>query len=133
MSDLLTQLRATYDVVLVDCPPLLPVTDPMVVSQLADGVLLIARAGATTKDEAAAAKASCVKAGVTVFGTVLNATSVTEGNQPGHYAYYGEVDGNPAVTVDADPRVVAQIGGDGSQRVENGRAARHLRVRSGTR
>ena len=59
MEELLAELRATYEVVLIDCAPLLPVTDPMVVSRFADGMLLIARAGTTTRDQAAAAKAAC--------------------------------------------------------------------------
>jgi succinoglycan biosynthesis transport protein ExoP len=130
MEELLTELRAAFEVVLIDCAPLLPVTDPMVVSRFADGVLLIARA-TTTKEQAAAAKAACVKAGATVFGTVLNATPITEGDQPAYYAYYGE-----------GPRAEADMGGgldlavpDGTapHRAENGRAGRHRRVRSGTR
>ena len=51
------ELRAAYDVVLMDCAPILPVTDPMVVSRFADGVLLVARAGTTTRDQATAARA----------------------------------------------------------------------------
>ena len=90
MANLLAELRAAYDVVLVDCAPLLPVTDPMVVSHFADGVLVIARSGTTTRDQAQAVKAVCAKAGATVFGAVLNATSVSEGDQSTYYSYYGE-------------------------------------------
>jgi capsular exopolysaccharide synthesis family protein len=90
MEDLLADLRTAYDIVLIDCAPLLPVTDPMVVSRLADGILLIARSGTTTRDQAQAARIACSKAGATIFGAVLNATPVTEGDQPAYYAYYGE-------------------------------------------
>jgi capsular exopolysaccharide synthesis family protein len=90
MEDLLADLRTAYDIVLIDCAPLLPVTDPMVVSRLADGILLIARSGTTTRDQAQAARVACGKAGATMFGAVLNATPVTEGDQPAYYAYYGE-------------------------------------------
>jgi succinoglycan biosynthesis transport protein ExoP len=131
MGDLLDELRATFEIVLVDCAPLLPVTDPMVVSQFADGVLLIARAGATSKDQAAAAKTACAKAGATIFGTVLNATPVTEGDQSAYYAYYGEADRQHA-TVDTGLDVVAGNGASPYQ-VERGRASRHRRVRSGAR
>jgi succinoglycan biosynthesis transport protein ExoP len=90
MQQLIEELRTAFDVVLVDCAPLLPVTDPMVVSRLADGILLIARAASTTRDQANAARTACAKAGATVFGTVLNATSVTESDQSAYYEYYGE-------------------------------------------
>jgi capsular exopolysaccharide synthesis family protein len=131
MEELIGELRATYEVVLIDCAPLLPVTDPMVVSQFADGVLLIARAGSTSKDQAMAAKTACAKAGATVFGTVLNATPVTEGDQPAYYAYYGESDRQ----TDAKGTGLDLVVGNGSvpHRAENGRAARHRRVRSGSR
>ena len=33
MQELLAELRAAFEVVLIDCAPLLPVTDPMVVSR----------------------------------------------------------------------------------------------------
>jgi tyrosine-protein kinase len=130
MADLLTELRAAFEVVLVDCAPLLPVADPMVVSQFADGVLLIARSGATTKDQAAAARAACAKAGATVFGAALNATPITDRDQPAYYAYYGEAGRSRAAPMDAGLDLVT---GDGteSNRLEKGRAARHRRIRSG--
>jgi receptor protein-tyrosine kinase len=127
MEELLAELRAGYKTVLIDCAPLLPVTDPMVVSRFADGILLVARTGITTRDQVQAAKTACAKAGATIFGTVLNATPVTEGDQPAYYAYYGEagrtVNGSP------DP------GGDGAgvQRADIGRASRHRRIHSRTR
>jgi Mrp family chromosome partitioning ATPase len=129
MADLLAELRAAFEVVLVDCAPLLPVTDPMVVSQFADGVLLIAKAGVTTKDQAQAAKAICAKAGVAMFGTVLNAASVTESDQSAYYAYYGDAG---LQQVDADAGLSLLAGNRASSRqVESGRAGRHRRVRSG--
>ena len=131
MGDLLAELRATYDIVLVDCAPLLPVTDPMVVSRFADGVLLVARAGATTRDQVNAGRAACDKAGAKVFGTVLNATSVTEADQSAYYAYYGE----SAKRRDLGPVGVdlARGNGKGKQDGETGRASRHRRIRSGAR
>jgi polysaccharide biosynthesis transport protein len=134
MANLLAELRAAYDVVLVDCPPLLPVTDPMVVSQFADGVLVIARSGTTTRDHAAAVKAACSKAGATVFGAVLNASAVTEADQPATYTYYGETGKKPEIVVEGGLDLVAGNGKrTGPAHLENGRAARHRRVRSGSR
>jgi capsular exopolysaccharide synthesis family protein len=129
MEELLAQLRATYDVVLIDCAPLLPVTDPMVVSRLADGILLIARAGTTSRDQAQAATAACVKAGAKILGTVLNGTSVIEGDQSAYYAYYGERERRKA-----GPEPSLHAIDDGAANtdhgVNKGRASRHRRVRS---
>jgi capsular exopolysaccharide synthesis family protein len=130
MQELLAELRATYEVVVVDCPPLLPVTDPMVVSGFADGILLVVKAGATTRDQVHAAQAICSKAGATVFGTVLNASRVAEGEQSAYYAYYGERSRSRPAEAGLDI-VVPDVGGNNR---ENGsRAARHGRIHSSTR
>jgi Mrp family chromosome partitioning ATPase len=104
----------------------------MVVSQFADGVLVIARAGTTTKDHAAAVKAACTKAGATVFGAVLNASTVTEADQPAAYAYYGETSKKAEVAMWTGPQLPAGNGGP-PKHLEHGRAARHRRVHSGAR
>ncbi len=92
MAELVQWLRKTADVILLDSPPLLPVTDPMVVAQYADGVLLVARADLTTSDQIQAARSACGKAGVALFGTILNASPVSEGQQrtqyDGYYYYH---------------------------------------------
>jgi succinoglycan biosynthesis transport protein ExoP len=134
MANLLAELRAAFEVVLIDCAPLLPVTDPMVISQFADGVLVIARSGTTTTDHAAAVKAACAKAGATVFGAVLNASAVTEADQPATYAYYGETGNRSEVVVEGALDLIASNGTrTRPAHLENGRAARHRRVRSGSR
>jgi Mrp family chromosome partitioning ATPase len=104
----------------------------MVVSRFVDGILLVARAGTTTRDQAQAAKTACEKAGAQVFGTVLNATAVTEGDQPSYYAYYGSAEVVPEAGRDVG---VSLMRVDGRDRLpsENGRAGRHRRVRSGSR
>jgi succinoglycan biosynthesis transport protein ExoP len=130
MGDLLTELQAAYDVVLMDCAPLLPVADPMVVSQFADGILLISRAGTTTRDQAHAAKQACAKAGAAIFGTVLNATPVSEGNQSAYYAYYGDA-GRQRTSHDMKVEL-ANGNGAGLHHGELSRASRH-RTRSRSR
>jgi capsular exopolysaccharide synthesis family protein len=130
MRQLLSELRAAYEVVLVDCAPLLPVADPMVVSKLADGLLLIARARVTTRDQAKAARAVCAKAGATVFGTVLNATVAAEGGESAYYSYYGEkvstdvqVDSDDALQYNVEPQAKSIAG----------RAARHRSMHTSAR
>jgi len=131
MKELVAELRTVFEVILIDCAPLLPVTDPMVVSRFADGILLIARAGTTTKEQAAAAKGACAKAGATVFGTVLNATPVTEGDQSANYAYYGDVRRTNDTIV--EPSLAFITSNSDARRAGTGRVARHLRARDGAR
>ena len=51
MRDLLSQLAASFDIVLIDTPPLLPVTDAAVISAIVDGTVLIVRANTATRDQ----------------------------------------------------------------------------------
>jgi len=51
MRDLLAQLREQFDVVLIDAPPLLPVTDAALLTSQSDGALVVVRHGKTTKDQ----------------------------------------------------------------------------------
>jgi capsular exopolysaccharide synthesis family protein len=126
MEQLLKELRGAFDVVLVDCAPLLPVTDPMVVSRFTDGILLITRAAVTTRDQVNAAKMACAKAGATLFGTVLNASPVTDANQYAYYAYYGE---SARKKVQTDPAFELVVSNDSKpNHLAGGRAARHGRA-----
>ncbi|MGH9186635.1 MAG: polysaccharide biosynthesis tyrosine autokinase, partial [Acidimicrobiales bacterium] len=60
------------DVVLVDGPPLLAVTDGLVLASNVDGVIIVVRAGRTTVPEVAAAMELVEQSGKPVVGTVLN-------------------------------------------------------------
>jgi capsular exopolysaccharide synthesis family protein len=65
-------LRGTYDHVIIDAPPAVRETDLLELGRHADGCLLVARFGATRRDELAAAAASLSRHGVALLGTVLN-------------------------------------------------------------
>lgn len=51
MDTLLSDLRSEFDVVLLDAPPLLPVTDAALLAAETDGALVVVRHGKTTKDQ----------------------------------------------------------------------------------
>lgn len=65
-------LRSQSDLVLLDCPPVLPVTDAAVLADCADGTLLIASAGSTTRHALARAVESLAQVNAPLLGLVLN-------------------------------------------------------------
>ncbi len=78
MANLIRDLRTRYDIVLVDAPPLLPVTDAAALTKLMDGSLLLARHGVTTVEQVHAALGSLATVSARVLGTVLTATPGAE-------------------------------------------------------
>jgi capsular exopolysaccharide synthesis family protein len=69
---LLTQLSERFTYVVIDSPPLLPVTDALVLSTLVEGVLLVIRGERTPRDAIREAHDQLRRAGARVLGTVVN-------------------------------------------------------------
>jgi tyrosine-protein kinase len=97
LFELLTQM---FDVVLVDTPPTLPVSDALVASRLVDAVLLVGNAGSTTRKEVQHALELLRNVGAPVVGTVLNGLGPGDKAQAGYgYGYgYGAADARREVT-----------------------------------
>jgi succinoglycan biosynthesis transport protein ExoP len=72
MAALIARYREEYDMVLIDTPPMLLMPDARVLGRLADGVVLIARAGRTGRDAIQAAFRRFVDDHTPVLGVVLN-------------------------------------------------------------
>ncbi len=72
MSALVRRLRDEYDIVLIDTPPMTLLSDARVLASLADGALLVFRAGKTTLEAALAAQHCLSQDGIVLLGTVLN-------------------------------------------------------------
>lgn len=107
MADLLAALREHTDIVLIDAPPLLPVTDAAVLARQCDGALLVVRHGKTTREQATRALAALSSVGSRVLGTVLNMAPSTGPNSYYGYGYgsdYASRTDRPRLTsVDALP------------------------------
>jgi capsular exopolysaccharide synthesis family protein len=88
MSEMLVGLREAYEIVLIDAPPLLPVTDAALLTAQADGALLVVRYGKTTKDQLAQAVERLQQVDASPLGTVLNMVP-TRNRGPGGYGGYG--------------------------------------------
>src|SRR5215470_17020315 len=93
MTDFLNAVAAEYDIVLVDTPPILPVTDSAIVAGKADGVLLVYQAGKVGRLVLKRAKTHLESARAQVWGVVLNdlQTEVSGYTYTHYYThYYGE-------------------------------------------
>src|SRR2546425_53751 len=93
MTEFLHAVAAEYDVVLIDTPPILPVTDSAIVAGKADGVLLVYQAGKVGRLVLKRAKAHLESARAKVWGVVLNdlQTEVSGYTYTHYYThYYGE-------------------------------------------
>jgi len=89
MRETLASMVVEFDLVVVDSPPLLPVTDAMLLSTMVDGVVLVVNSKKTAKQLARAALARLEFARAKLFGVLLNEVDV---NSP-HYKYYSSYHG----------------------------------------
>jgi capsular exopolysaccharide synthesis family protein len=72
MAEFLAKVWEQYDVVLLDTPPVLAVTDAVLLAPMADSVLLVLQAGETRSETAREAKERLQNAGAKRIGVVLN-------------------------------------------------------------
>ena len=86
MRQLLQEARGIYTHVVMDSPPLLSVTDSVVLAREADTVVLIVRHGKSTKHAVRRARDLLLRSGARVAGIALNAVDLSS---PEYYSYYG--------------------------------------------
>jgi Mrp family chromosome partitioning ATPase len=93
MGSLLKVLNARFDYVIIDSPPLLPVTDGAVLATLTDGAILIARHGKSSRDDLEQATHALEAVSAKLLGTVLNCIPVRASGYSYGYGYgYGYAD-----------------------------------------
>jgi polysaccharide biosynthesis transport protein len=88
MRDLLEVAKRRFDMVIVDTPPLLAVTDASVLGSMVDGVVFCLYAGRVQRVEALASTERLKVGGARVLGTVLNRYVAGKGGDDKHYYYY---------------------------------------------
>jgi capsular exopolysaccharide synthesis family protein len=103
MVQLLERLRDRFDVVVVNTPPLLPVTDAAVLSAHADGVLVVVRAGRTTRQQLTLAMRTLNAVGARVLGTVLNMAPTDRGSSYEAYRQAGTTEADHGAPKDDSP------------------------------
>lgn len=101
LDQVLDRLEAEADVIILDSPPCIPVTDPLVMAARVDGVVLVVHVGQTRKGALRQAEQLLTRARARLLGTVFNRVQLKKG---GGYYYHG-------------------YGYYGSEPLENGRGA----------
>ncbi|HDM8040592.1 TPA: polysaccharide biosynthesis tyrosine autokinase [Vibrio fluvialis] len=87
-NELVEWASGYYDLVIIDTPPVLAVTDPSIVGALAGTTLMVARFGMNTVKEIDVARNRFEQAGIEVKGVILNATEKKASNYGyGYYSY----------------------------------------------
>ncbi|MDX1630967.1 MAG: polysaccharide biosynthesis tyrosine autokinase [Thermoanaerobaculia bacterium] len=88
MQQLLADADRRYDLVLMDTPPLLAVTDASLLASMSDGTVVCLQAGRILKDEAVECCDRLRLAGIRILGTVLNRYRIGKRGEAKRYAYY---------------------------------------------
>ncbi len=86
MQRLLAFLKPTYTHIIIDSPPIASFTDGVLMSSMADGVLLVVQGGKTSRLTVRRGRQSLTDVGAKVFGVVLN--NVNLSHQDYYYRYY---------------------------------------------
>ncbi len=86
METILKRCGELYDYVVIDSPPILSVTDGVILARQADAVVLVVRHGKSSKHVVRRARDILLRSGAGITGIVLNAVDM---NSPEYYGYYG--------------------------------------------
>ena len=90
MQNILQRAKEEYDYVLIDTPPVLPVTDSLVLGRMVDGLILVIDSGEIKVEMAREVKNQLMHSGANILGVVLNKVrSEHHGYGYGYYYYYG--------------------------------------------
>ncbi len=87
MIQLLQELGRRYDRIVMDCPPVSAVSDPLVLSALADGVVFVSKFNKVRRDHARKSVQRMQEAGIHICGVLLNDIDF-EGRDSYYYSYY---------------------------------------------
>jgi polysaccharide biosynthesis transport protein len=87
MSQVLAMVAHQHDVVILDSPPVMPVSDALLLATVVDGVVLVVNSLKTSKHHVKMAAAKLEYARAKIFGVLLNEIDLKHPNY-GHYSHY---------------------------------------------
>lgn len=102
MTELLEAFRERYDMVLLDAPPLLPVTDAAAVARATDGAILVCRFKQTTRDQVGRAVEVLRTVSAPLLGTVFTMVPDAGPRACGQYNSYYPAEQTGAAAVSDD-------------------------------
>jgi succinoglycan biosynthesis transport protein ExoP len=91
-SKLIKDVSERYDRVIIDSPPLLPVTDAQILAAISDVTLLVLRAGKSTRKSSRMARDGLLSVGAQLLGVVVN--NASKKGRYGYHSGYGYYQGN---------------------------------------
>ncbi len=105
MTNLIEECRGRFTHILIDSPPILTITDGLVLAPFSDAVLLVVRYGRASKHSVRRARDLMMRSGTRLGGTVINAVDAASQRYYGYYGYqrYSYTNGRPPKTED-EPR-----------------------------
>jgi capsular exopolysaccharide synthesis family protein len=89
MQQLLDRSRGIYTHIVIDSPPLLSVTDSVVLAREVDAVVMVVRYGRSSKHAIRRARDLLLRSGAGISGTVLNAIDLNSAEYKSYYGEYG--------------------------------------------
>lgn len=87
MVEFLQAARGCYDRVILDCPPISAVSDPLIISAMSDGVVFVTKFNKIRREHARKSVQRVQNAGIHILGVVLNDIDF-EGKDSYYYSYY---------------------------------------------
>jgi polysaccharide biosynthesis transport protein len=81
-------LRANFDRLIFDSPPVAAVTDAAILARIVDGVVMVAKGSRTSKEALRRSRRELVGEGVNLLGALLNDLDLTDKTSYGYYYYY---------------------------------------------
>ncbi|MGO9095601.1 MAG: GumC family protein [Bryobacteraceae bacterium] len=102
LSKILEEAAASYDMVILDAPPMLGFAEPLQMATMADGVIVVARAGETNRKAVATVLGTLQRLRANLVGVVLNEMTGQISDSYNYYGYHGKYyrhyshDGEPA-------------------------------------
>jgi capsular exopolysaccharide synthesis family protein len=88
LADAIAELRTKFKFIVIDSPPVMAATDAVILSVLADGVLLVVRSGETPKEAFTRTRDLLLSVKCRILGVVLNAVDSSAPDYYYSYRYY---------------------------------------------
>ena len=90
MEDLIKELSLSFDYIVMDTPPVIPVTDPLLLAAKSDATIIVVRARKTKEKIIRQTYDELIKVNSNIIGSILNDSETKTNNS--YYEYYAEED-----------------------------------------